>query len=165
MTAKQNVLGALLLCVAVGGASAEGSPPITEVRDLLREAGRLIPEIEEFQQSSAASNIAGKQVRAGDFAGALETVHSVKRPQDSTAPSGLDYYGIVWNLGDSGSWREAMDLVRDLPDDDSKAMNYVGLAQCLAAKGDFEHALAVARAIRMTEGRLPVRGFPRTDLG
>lgn len=148
MTVKQKVLGALLLSFAVAGVSAEGSPPITEARDLLREAGKLIPEIEEFQQSSAASNIAGQQVRAGDFAGALETVHSVKRPQDSTAPSGLDYYGIVWNLGKSGSWRVAMDLVRDLPDDDSKAMNYLGLAQSLAAKGDFEDALAVGRAIR-----------------
>jgi len=149
MTVNRRVVGAtLFLSFAAAGAFAQGSPPIREVRDLLREAGKLIPEIEEAQQSSAASNIAGQQVRAGDLAGALETVHSVKRPQESTASSGLDYYGIAWNLGSRESWRVAMDLLHDLTDDDLKAVDFLGLAESLAAKGDFEHALTVARAIQ-----------------
>lgn len=148
MTGNQRMLSAILiLSAAVVGAFARDSSQITEARDLLREAGRLIPRIEEIQQPSAASNIAGQQVLAGDLAGALETVHSVKSPQDSTEPYGLDYYGIAWNLGKIGNWQLAMDLVRDLPDDDSKALPYLGVAESLAAHGDFEHALAAARAI------------------
>jgi len=136
------------LSLAVAGTFAQDSPAITEVSALLREAGKLVPEIEEVQQSSAASNIAGQQVLAGDLAGALETVHSVKRPQDSTESSGLDYYGIAWNLGKVRSWRVGMDLVRGLKDDNLKALDYLGLAESLAANGDFEHALTAARAIR-----------------
>jgi tetratricopeptide (TPR) repeat protein len=148
MIGNYKVLSAtLVLSFAVAGAFAQNSPGITEVRSLLREAGKLIPEIEEFQQSSAASNIAGQQVLAGDLAGALETVHSVKKPQDSAASYGFDYYGIAWTLSKTGSWRVAMDLVRDLPDDDSKAIDYLGIAESLAARGDFEHALVAARAI------------------
>jgi len=148
MNGNQRVLSAtLILFSAVGGAFAQDSSQITEVRALLREAGGLIPKIEEVQQSSAASNISGQQILAGDLAGALATVHSVTRPQDSTASYGLDYYGIAWTLSGIGSWRVAMDLVRDLPVDDSKAVDYLGIAESLAAHGDFEHALAAARAI------------------
>src|SRR5580765_4413348 len=71
----------LLTAVALSTAAA-ASPQIADVRELLREAGKLVPQIEEGQQSSAASNISGAQVRAGDLAGALETVRSVKVPEE-----------------------------------------------------------------------------------
>jgi hypothetical protein len=93
----------LLTAVALSTAAA-ASPQIADVRELLREAGKLIPQIEKGQQSSAASNISGAQVRAGDLAGALETVRSVLIPEntDRPRPNLMDYYGISWNLAKQG---------------------------------------------------------------
>jgi tetratricopeptide (TPR) repeat protein len=143
----------LLTAVALSTAAA-ASPQIADVRELLREAGKLIPQIEKGQQSSAASNISGAQVRAGDLAGALETVRSVLIPEntDRPRPNLMDYYGISWNLAKQGNWRVAMDLLRDLPDDDAKAVDLLGMAECLAASKNFADALDVARSIKKIPG-------------
>jgi len=136
----------LVVFLVASGAFAQATSQIAEARALLREAGKLVPEIEEVQQSATASNIAGQQVLAGDLAGALETVHAVKAPQDTNAVP-FSYYGIAWSLGKMRDWRTAMGIVRELPDGSSKATDYLAIAESLAARGDFEHALTAARAI------------------
>ena len=144
---RRMITAAFLLSFAASGAFGEDTPKIAEVRALLREAAGLVPQIDAIQQPSAASNIARQQVLAGDLPAALETVHALKRPPGSAPPDGFAYTGIAATLATQGKWQLAMDLVHDLPADDSKAVVYLTLAQSLAAHKDFEHALLVAQSI------------------
>ena len=151
MSGSRKVLGSvLILSLPAAIASAQSLPQVSQVRAILHEAGKLVPKMEDSQQSSAASNIAGQQARAGDLAGALETIRSVAKREAGS------YYGLGWALAAAGEWRSALDLIRDLPEDNLKALDYLGIAEPLARSGDFEHALAVARkiaAIPKTETR------------
>jgi hypothetical protein len=57
----------LIVSFPLGGAFAQDPQQISEVRAILREAGKLVPQMEDVQQPSAASNISGQQARAGDL--------------------------------------------------------------------------------------------------
>ena len=148
MTGSQVILGVALLSFPIAGTLSQDLQHLSEARLILREAGKLVPQMEEVEQPSAASNIAGQQVRAGDLAGALETVRSVKQERGSGPPLGLGYHGLAWALSHRGAWQAAVHLIRDLPDGDSKAIDYLGIVYELAAQKDFEHALSAARMIQ-----------------
>jgi hypothetical protein len=137
----------LIVSFSVGGAFAQDPQQISEVRAILREAGKLVPQMEDVQQPSAASNISGQQVSAGDLAGALETIRSVKQEQDASGLHGLEYSSLAWTLSKQGSWQVAMDLVRELPDGPFKALDYMMIAEQLAENRDFKNALSVSRLI------------------
>jgi tetratricopeptide (TPR) repeat protein len=123
--------------------SAQATQGIAEARALLHEAAELVPQIEQVQQTSAASNIAAQQVKAGDLAGALETLHRVEKPIDE----GILYYGASFALTARGDWATAMQILGGLPDGASNSSSYTAVVVELAKQHDFKNAHKVARMI------------------
>jgi tetratricopeptide (TPR) repeat protein len=117
---------------------------IDQVRDLLRQASKLIADIPEAQRMSAASNIANTQARAGDLAGALTTAHLLKKPQELAQALGSIAYAIDY----AGDLHGALELINSSPDSQTKESSYASIAQAHANKGDFSDALRTAHLIK-----------------
>lgn len=138
-------VGLLLVILAVVPCAAtvpQEFPQILEVRSILREASALVPNIEEHQQPSVAGNIAHLQVDAGDLAGAMETVRSIEKNPSHDLALG----NIALALADQGDLTQALELIKNSAGH-YKAGTYLWIAQHLAERSDFEHALSVARLI------------------
>lgn len=123
--------------------AAADSAQKEEVQALLREARTLVPKIEETQQSSAAANIAGAQVRAGDLAGALATVQILAKQRDRE----LAMSSIAYALTARGDSSMAFDLIEAFSEHGYNVGAYQQMAGLLAAKCRFEDALKAARMI------------------
>jgi tetratricopeptide (TPR) repeat protein len=132
----------ILAVVSCAAAVPQESPQILEVRSILREASALVPKIEEMQQPSVAANIAHLQVDAGDLAGAMETVRSIEKNRSYDLALG----SIALALADQGDLTQALQLIKNSAGH-YKAGTYLWIAQHLAERSDFEHALSVARLI------------------
>jgi hypothetical protein len=123
---------------------------LDQVRDLLRQASKLIEAMPEEQRMSDASGIANTQARAGDISGALATVHSLKRPSEQAQAMGfvaiaVDYFG---------NSDYALTLIKGSADGQGKNLSYAQIAEAHANKGDFSGALRIAHLIREEPNRL-----------
>jgi hypothetical protein len=122
---------------------AQESPQLAEIRSLLREAAKLVPQIEPDQRSSAAANVARLQVMSGDIDGALATTQAPPgRPPDQGAVE-IMASALVWR----GNMPQAFSMIDDRMQGRAKASAYLMVAGQLAAKGDFPGALTTARLI------------------
>ncbi len=122
---------------------------IDRVRDLLRQASKLIEDMPEAQRMSAASNIANTQARAGDLPGALTTAHLLKKPQELAQALGSIAYAVDY----AGDLNGALELIHSSPESQIKESSYASIAQA-HAKGDFSDALRIAHLIRNDSGNL-----------
>lgn len=114
----------------------------TDPRVLLREASSLILQIEEVQQSSALANIAGKQVLAGDFEGALATYRAnAKRGNNGSAVN-----VVAGMLASHRKLPLALDLVSEA-DPQHRPNAYSFISTQLAMEKHFDEALVAAHMI------------------
>lgn len=120
-----------------------GPPDFGEARSILREAGALLPKIDEPERASIAANIAGQQAKAGDLAGALTAIQSVEEND-----RGIGVHCLAYSLVARGEWRVAMRIIADQPAGVPRVFPYMGVAFELARTGDFDNALSVAEVIR-----------------
>jgi hypothetical protein len=134
----------LVAVAAAVCAPAQESQAVADAKLLLREAGALVQEADELQQSSIATNVSGQQARAGDVAGALATIQSVRNP---VAPGQL-YSGLTSHMAAHGNWSDAMKLLADLPEGSGRSISYFGIGSILAHQHDFANARLVAYAIQ-----------------
>jgi hypothetical protein len=123
---------------------------IDQVRDLLRQASKLIADMPEEQRMSAASNIANTQARAGDISGALATVHSLKNPREQA--QALGFVAIAMDY--SGNSADALALISNSANGQGKNDSYAMIAAAHADKGDFSGALRIANLIQAEPVRL-----------
>ncbi|HWC96309.1 MAG TPA: hypothetical protein VG456_06160 [Candidatus Sulfopaludibacter sp.] len=140
---------------------AQQPAAINEAKSLLREAGSLVPQIEEGQQTSAAVNISGQQARAGDLAGALATVRAVQNPLSG----GMAYSAVALQLTADGHWDTAMELLAALPEGAHRGVAYFAIGSQLASKRDFVNARAVAAVLRQDADAVPCYGDLLLDIG
>jgi len=119
---------------------------IAKARILLREASTLVPQIEELERPIAAANIAGEQAQVGDLTGALETAKLVKESERAGVMG-----SIAYALAGHGNLPVGLQLLKDSADGQSKAVAYLGVAQELAEKKNFEGALTTVRLIRSSD--------------
>lgn len=114
----------------------------TDPRVLLREASALLPQIEKVRQPSALAGIAGKQVAAGDYEGALATYRANAKRGDNG--SAVDI--VAGMLASHGNLPLALDLVREAdPQYRPNAYDFVSIQ--LAMEKHFDDALAAAHMI------------------
>lgn len=142
------VVSALGFVSSATGAPQE-VPESSQVRSILREASALIPRIDSNQRSSAAANIAGQQVRAGDLEGGLATYQALKNPSDR----GMAVAAIASAIASQGNMPMALELTRNSAQPGFRASAYSMIASGLASKNNFEEALAVAWLIRKEPGQ------------
>jgi len=114
------------------------------VRQILREASRLVNDIDESQRPSAAANIAGAQARAGDLLGAFATAHSLPKRSDQAMALG----SISWAVAHGGNLAWALNIIATSEEGPSKAIALSQIAEQRAEVSDFERALTIARMIR-----------------
>ncbi len=144
-----TVVVSVLAFVSHATAAAQEVPESGEIRSILREASALIPGIDSDQQSSAAANIAGQQVRAGDIEGGLATYQALKNPPDR----GMAVAVIASAIASQGNLPLALELARDSAQPGFRANAYSMIASGLASKNNFEDAVAVVRLIRKEPGQ------------
>jgi tetratricopeptide (TPR) repeat protein len=137
-----SILVFCLLAFALNLSAQQEQPDNSEARSLLREASALIPRIEETQQSSALANIAGRQVVAGDFAGALATY----RANATRGENGSAVQSVAGLLASHGNLPLALDLV-NRADRRFQANAYSLISIQLAMTKHFDDALAAAHMI------------------
>lgn len=121
-----------------------------QARDLLLKAGALLKQIPEWQQFSAAANIASQLTRAGDLADALATVRHLETPDDQAYAMGSVGYQLV----DRGNPAQALALLKNSQDGQGKDFAYAIVSQLLAERNDFEQALQAAHLIKGSDRRL-----------
>lgn len=121
-----------------------------QARRLLVEASQLVKGIPEYQQSSAASNIAGQLARTGDLPDAFATARMLPKAEDQTFAMGI----IAWQLAHEGDVAQALALVRSMPEGQNRGLAYEWLSEILAEKGDFQGALQTANLICNDPDRL-----------
>jgi tetratricopeptide (TPR) repeat protein len=121
-----------------------------QARQLLVEAGALIKDIPESEQSTFAHNLLLEITRVGDLSSALGVVAMLKRPEDQ-----MDAIGsIAWKLTDSGKLNEALSLIETLKVDETEEVTkkkdetYYLLMDNLVRKNDVEQGLRVSHLIR-----------------
>jgi tetratricopeptide (TPR) repeat protein len=127
----------------------QDSSSFSQPQSFLRDASALIPQIDKDQRSSAASNIAGQQARIGDLEGALTTAQRAGSPSARVSAAG----SIAYTLALQGNLPLALEVIQNSSkaDDPAKANDYSSVAQWLAERHDFEHALQVARLIQRAD--------------
>jgi tetratricopeptide (TPR) repeat protein len=131
-------------------AAQQETDQMAEARHLLIEASHLVKDTPEFQQPSAAANIAGQLVRAADLPDALATVHLLSKAEDQAQAT----ESVAWELAHYGNLSQALALVESTADGQSKGVEYEILAEISADKGDVEGALQLAHRIRNDPDRL-----------
>jgi tetratricopeptide (TPR) repeat protein len=119
-------------------------------RDLLRQSSKLIPDMREVQQASAAANIANAQARAGDLPNALVTASLPKKSQARAEALGSVAYFIDF----SGDLDGALRLVDGAATGQAKNGSYQQIAFSHANKREFSDAVRVAYLIQDEPGRL-----------
>ena len=139
------------MAMACASASGQQAPSLPEIQAILREASALLPDIEETQQTTTASNISNWQLEAGDWPGALDTVHRVPKTNDSAILN----YGLLGQLAKKGDWNGAVQRVSELADTSNPGVAYIAIVNALIAKGDLEHARVVAEKIRRSPDAAP----------
>jgi tetratricopeptide (TPR) repeat protein len=117
---------------------------VSQARELLLEASALIKDIPQFQQESTIANTAGQQMRAGDLAHALATVHLLEKPE----AEGLAMGSIAWQLVHSGNAAQALSLLQEAKESQGRDVSYEQVAQLLGEQCDFEQALRAAHLIK-----------------
>lgn len=113
-------------------AAQQEASDLAEARRLLVEASYLAKDIPEFQQSSAAANIAGQLVRAADLPDALRTARFLSKSKDQTQVLGI----IVWQLAHNGDVAQALSLVDRAAEGQNKAVAYELLAELIAERAN-----------------------------
>lgn len=138
-----KILASVTILLVISSYAISQELNTATAQKLLRQASSLLPGVPEMQQMSVASNIANSQVRAGDLAGALSTVHLLKKPEDVASAMG----NMAYALDSSGELPAALQLIRDEPAGSSKGVTYEQIAVLHAEKGDFPGALRIAHLI------------------
>lgn len=113
-------------------AAQQEASDLAEARRLLVEASYLAKDIPEFQQSSAAANIAGQLVRAADLPDALRTARFLSKSEDQTQVLGI----IAWQLAHNGDVAQALSLVDRAAEGQNKAVAYELLAELIAERAN-----------------------------
>lgn len=113
-------------------AAQQEASDLAEARRLLVEASYLAKDIPEFQQSSAAANIAGQLVRAADLPDALRTARFLSKSEDQTQVLGI----IAWQLAHNGDVAQALSLVDRASEGQNKAVAYELLAELIAERAN-----------------------------
>ncbi len=131
-------------------AAQQETGELAKARLLLVEASHLVKDIPEFQQPSAAANIAGQQTRAADLPGALATIRLLKETEDQALATGI----VAWQLAHDGNSTQALALVESTVDGQNKGVAYENLAQLHAQEGDLKGGLQIAHRIRKDPNRL-----------
>lgn len=150
----RNVLALILVAALVSPSGLPGAQQETsekaEARRLLIEASHLVKDIPESQQPSAAANISGQLVRAGDLPDALATARSLKAAEDQALANG----SIAWQLAHGGDFTQALALIENTVEGQTRGVDYEQLADLRAETGDLKGALQIARRIRNDPDRL-----------
>ncbi len=131
-------------------AAQQETGELAKARLLLVEASHLVKDIPEFQQPSAAANIAGQQTRAADLPDALATIRLLKETEDQALATGI----VAWQLAHDGNSTQALALVESTVDGQNKGVAYENLAQLHAQEGDLKGGLQIAHRIRKDPNRL-----------
>jgi tetratricopeptide (TPR) repeat protein len=147
---RPNLALFLLIFIAISISGVSQEPARIQAQDLLRQASKLVPEIPEAQQISVASEIANAQARARDFAGALSTVHLLKKPEAQAQALGSVAYYIDY----SGSLDRALELMESAAKGQNRDVAYQDIAWAHARKGDCTKALRIAHLIKNDQSRL-----------
>lgn len=113
-------------------AAQQEASDLAEACRLLVEATYLAKDIPEFQQSSAAANIAGQLVRAADLPDALRTARFLSKSEDQTQVLGI----IAWQLAHNGDVAQALSLVDRASEGQNKAVAYELLAELIAERAN-----------------------------
>jgi hypothetical protein len=145
MRLRVTLIAAASVCILVLPLDANAQQEADDNVDpcvLLREASALMPQIEKVQQPSALANIAGKQVAAGDFEGALATYRSNAKRGDNG--SAVDV--VAGMLASHGNLPLALGLVSEAkPQYRPNAYSFISTQ--LAMEKHFDDALAAAHMI------------------
>ena len=139
-----TILSGAVALAQADSAEAQNGPQAAQARKLLREAGRLIKEIDKGKQPSLAANVAGQQARAGDLNAALATANTMTEPQDRALARG----SIAWTLAHSGDVPGALRVLGEAKEESIRGGNYVSLAVARAEAGDYAGALRVAAKLK-----------------
>lgn len=143
----------ILFCVlAIPVASAQEVSSQQHIQSILRLASSLIPLADQNQQATIASQIANRQARVEDLAGALKTIARLQNDRDRAQATG----GIAPVLAWQGDLPAALSLVRGPGPIDSanatlaytRQQQYSSIAAVLAGKKQFEEALRIAELIK-----------------
>lgn len=149
----RQLIATLLLLALNEPSLLAAQPPVgdlAEARRLLVQASDLIKDIPESQQPSAAANIAGQLVRAGDLPDALKTARILQTAEDQVQVQSI----IAWQLAHDGRIAQALALVDSAPNGQNKAVGYELLAELVAESGDLQEALGIAHRIADDPNRL-----------
>lgn len=131
-------------------AAQQGAGELAEARRLLVEASQLVKDIPEFQQSSAAANIAGQLVRVDDSPDARGTARLLPKAEHQAHVLGI----IASQLAHNGNVGRALALVDSALDGQNKAVAYELVAERVAESGDLKEALEIAHRISIDPHRL-----------